>query len=74
MTRTPQRVRHLVAAVVGVSLTGYFLHLHVGTRTPGGVADILSVGQLRALYLAFAIALAAGMRIAFTSVGRTHTP
>jgi len=69
-----QRVWHLVAAVAGVSLTGYLLHLHVGTRTPGGLAELLSVGQLRALYLACGIALIAGMRIAFTSAGRTPTP
>jgi hypothetical protein len=69
-----QRVWHLVAAVAGVSLAGYFLHLHAGARTPGGLAAILSVGELRALYLAFGVTLFAGMRIAFTSVGRTQMP
>jgi hypothetical protein len=69
-----QRVWHLAAAVSGVSLTGYLLHLHVASRTPGGLAALLSVGELRALYLAFGVALFAGIRIAFTRSGHTQTP
>ena len=70
----PHRVWHLIAAVAVVSLTGYLAHFHVGARTPGGLAALLSVGELRALYAVFGVALFAGMRIAFTSVGRSPAP
>jgi hypothetical protein len=65
------RVSHLVAASAGVAFTGYLLHLHVVARMPGGLAELLSVGQLRALYLALGIALFAGMRFAFYGLERT---
>jgi hypothetical protein len=61
------RTLHVAAAAAGVALTGYLLHLHVVARTPGGLADLLTVGELRALYLTFGIALVAGMRFAFSS-------
>jgi hypothetical protein len=43
-------------------------------RLPGGLAELLSVGQLRALYLALGIALFAGMRFAFYGLERTPVP
>jgi hypothetical protein len=54
----------VVAAGAGVALAGYLLHLHVVARTPGGLAALLSVGELRALYLTAGLGLLAGMRIA----------
>jgi hypothetical protein len=63
---SPHRVSHLVMAAAGVSLTGYLFHLHLVARTPGGLAALLTVGELRALYLALGIALLAGMRFAFS--------
>jgi hypothetical protein len=71
---SPHRFSRLVAAAAGVSLTGYLFHLHVVARTPGGLAALLSVGQLRALYLALGIALLAGMRFAFYGLDRTSAP
>jgi hypothetical protein len=55
-------------AACGVALAGYFIHVHVVARTPGGLAALLSVGELRALYMMGAIALAGGMRYAFSPV------
>jgi hypothetical protein len=66
------RRMHVVGAAAGVSLTGYFLHLHVAARTPGGLAALLSVGELRALYLVLALVLAAGMRFAFFTAGEAQ--
>jgi hypothetical protein len=55
-------------AAFGVALAGYFIHVHVVARTPGGVAALLTTGEMRALYVAGAIALTAGMRYAFSPV------
>ena len=52
-------------AAAGVSLVGYLLHLHVVARTPGGLAALLAIGELRALYVTLAVSLVAGMRFAF---------
>ena len=52
-------------AAAGVSLLGYLLHLHVAARTPGGLAALLAVGELRALYVTLAVSLVGGMRFAF---------
>jgi hypothetical protein len=71
---SPHRFVHLIAAPAGVSLAGYLFHLNVVARTPGGLAALLSVGQLRALYLALGIALLAGMRLAFYDHKRTREP
>jgi hypothetical protein len=68
---SPHRFLPLLAAAAGVSLTGYLVHLHVVAQTPGGLAALLSVGELRALYLALGIALLAGMRFAFYGLNRT---
>jgi hypothetical protein len=62
------RTLHVFAAAAGVALTSYFLHLHVVARSPGGLAALLSVGELRGIYLMLGIALVAGMRFAFFGV------
>ena len=67
----PFRTLHVATAAAGVALTGYLLHLHVVARTPGGLADLLTVGELRALYLTLGVALVAGMRFAFSSRATT---
>jgi hypothetical protein len=71
---SPRRFLRLTAAAAGVSLTGYLFHLNVVARTPGGLAALLSVGQLRALYLALGIALLGGMRLAFYDHKRAREP
>jgi hypothetical protein len=53
-------------AAFGVALAGYLTHVHIVARTPGGVAALLTTGELRALYFTGAIALTAGMRYAFS--------
>ena len=55
----------IIAAATCVAVAGYLLHLHVAARSPGGLAALLSVGELRALYLTLGVALAAGIRFAF---------
>jgi hypothetical protein len=65
------RTLHVVTAAAGVALMGYLLHLHVVARTPGGLADLLTVGELRALYLMLGVALVAGMRFAFSTGAAT---
>ena len=57
---------HIMAASAGVALTGYLLHLHVVARSPGGLASLLSVGELRGLYITLGLALVAGLRFAFS--------
>ena len=59
------RRMQVVLAAAGVCLAGYLLHLHVAARTPGGLAALLTVGELRALYVTAAVSLVAGMRFAF---------
>lgn len=65
LVRSLRTFRALVAAA-GVALAGYFLHHFVATRSPGGLSALLSVGELRALYVTLAIALVLGMRFAFS--------
>jgi hypothetical protein len=65
------RTLHVATAAAGVALIGYLLHLHVVARTPGGLADLLTVGELRALYLTLGVALVAGMRFAFSTGATT---
>lgn len=62
---TANRPLRVAAAGAGVALAGYLLHLHVVARNPGGLAALLSLGELRALYFTAGIALFAGMRFAF---------
>lgn len=64
------RTLHVVAAAAGVVLIGYLVHLHVVARTPGGLAALLSVGELRGMYLTAGLALVAGTRFAFSTVAQ----
>jgi hypothetical protein len=64
-------IRALVAAA-GVALVGYLLHLHVAARSPGGLSALLSIGELRALYVTLAVALVLGMRFAFSPGTSAH--
>jgi hypothetical protein len=65
------RTLHVATAAAGIAFIGYLLHLHVVARTPGGLADLLTVGELRALYLTLGVALVAGMRFAFSPKATT---
>ena len=58
-------LRTLVAAA-GVALVGYLLHVHVASRVDGGLSALLSIGEVRALYVTAASALVLGMRFAFS--------
>jgi hypothetical protein len=60
------RTFRVVVAGAGVALVGYFLHVHLVSRVDGGLSALLSLGELRALYLAGASALVLGMRVAFS--------
>jgi len=60
------RTFRVVVAATGVALVGYFLHVHLVARVDGGLSALLSIGELRALYLAGASALVLGMRVAFS--------
>lgn len=62
-----------VAAAAVIALAGYLVHVHFVARASGGLASLLSSGELRALYLSAAVALAAGMRYAFPSVREAPT-
>lgn len=62
-----RRTPYVILAAVCVALAGYFLHLKLAARTPGGLAALLSLGELRALYLVLAVALAIGIRLALPS-------
>jgi hypothetical protein len=64
-------LRALVAAA-GVALLGYLLHLYVAARSPGGLSALLSIGELRALYVTLAVALVLGMRFAFSPGTSAH--
>ncbi|MEO8562225.1 MAG: hypothetical protein ABI601_09135 [bacterium] len=59
------RTFRVLVAAAGVALVGYLLHLYVAARSVGGLSALLSVGELRALYVTFALALVLGMRFAF---------
>lgn len=60
-----RRTSYIILASACVATVGYFLHLRLAARAPGGIAALLSVGELRALYLTLALALAGGIRLAF---------
>ena len=62
-----RRTPYVILAAACVAIAGYFLHVHYVARAPGGLAALLSVGELRALYLALAVALAGGIRLALPS-------
>ena len=58
----------------GIGLVAYLVHVHIVARTPGGLAALLTIGELRALYAVVAVALFIGMRYAFSSdAGTTRT-
>jgi hypothetical protein len=60
-----RRTPYILLASAVVALAGYSLHLHVvATRSPGGLVALLSIGELRALYVTLAVALAVGIRLA----------
>lgn len=71
-----RRAPYIMLAATGVAIVGYFFHLHLAARTSGGLAALLSVGELRALYLTLALALAVGIRLALVSNegSRTSSP
>lgn len=73
LARRPSWARLAPSAAV-VALAGYLLHLHVVARTAGGLAEVLDVGELRAVYAVAAIALASGMRFAFYTANATLDP
>ena len=52
-------------ATGAVVLLGYLVHVHIVARTSGGLAALLTLGELRVLYAGGAIAAVAGMRYAF---------
>ena len=62
------RTLHRAIVGAGMALIGYLVHVHIVARTPGGLAALLTLGELRALYSAVAFALVAGMRYAFPPV------
>jgi hypothetical protein len=55
----------VVVAAVGVALAGYLFHVHVAARGPGGLAALLSPGELRAVYLVLAAAVVAATSALF---------
>ena len=60
------RTFRVVVAAAGVVLVGYLLHVHVASRVDGGLSGLLSVGEVRALYVVASSALVLGMRFAFS--------
>ena len=67
-----RRTPYIILAAGCVTLVGYVLHLHVVARVPGGLAALLSLGELRALYLTSGVALAVGIRLALPAGSRTQ--
>ncbi|MEP6992147.1 MAG: hypothetical protein ABJA80_14535 [bacterium] len=65
LTSSPRRMQYRALTASGVALAGYLVHVHIVARNSGGLAALLSIGELRALYAAAAIALSLGMRYAF---------
>src|SRR5689334_4570318 len=59
-----RRTPYVLLAAGCVALVGYVLHMQVAARSPGGLAGLLSVGELRALYATLGIALVIGIRLA----------
>jgi hypothetical protein len=69
-----RRTPYVFLASACVAIAGYFIHLHVvAVRAPGGLAALLSVGELRALYVTLAVALAVGIRLALPSIEGSRT-
>jgi hypothetical protein len=61
---TSRRTPYVLFVATGVALSGYVLHMQVAARSPGGLAGLLSVGELRALYVTLGVALVVGIRLA----------
>lgn len=59
-----RRTPYVVLASLCVATAGYLCHTYVAARTSGGLAALLSLGELRALYVTLAVALAVGIRLA----------
>ena len=59
------RTFHRVIVAFGMAVVSYLVHVHIVARSSGGLAALLTFGELRALYLSVAIALVLGMRYAF---------
>ena len=68
-----RRTAYIVLAAASVAIAGYLLHLHVVARTPGGLAALLTVGELRALYVTLGVALAVGIRLALLPSSGSRT-
>jgi hypothetical protein len=64
-----RRFLHSAVVAIGVALAGYLVHSNLVARSAGGLASLLTTGELRALYASAAIALLAGMRYAFSVDG-----
>ena len=61
------RTLRTLLAAAGVALVGYLLHVHVASRMDVGLSALLSIGELRALYVTLASALVLGIRFAFST-------
>jgi hypothetical protein len=59
-----RRTPYVLLVAGSVALLGYVLHMQVAARSPGGLAGLLSVGELRALYATLGVALVVGIRLA----------
>ena len=68
-----RRSSYIVLAAASVAIAGYLLHVHVIARTPGGLAALLTTGELRALYVTLGVALAVGIRLALLPVRGSRT-
>jgi hypothetical protein len=55
----------VAAASSVVALMGYLFHVHVAARGPGGLAGLLSSGELRAVYLVLAASIVAATSAVF---------
>jgi len=63
-----QRTLRVLVAAAGVAVVGYCFHVYVAARIDGGLSALLSIGELRALYVTLAGALVLGMRLAFSHI------
>jgi len=68
-----RRTSYIVLAAASVAIAGYLLHVHVIARTPGGLAALLTEGELRALYVTLGVALAVGIRLALLPLSGSRT-
>lgn len=59
-----RRTAYIILSSACVAIAGYLIHTYVAARMSGGLAALLSLGELRALYVTLGIALAVGIRLA----------